>query len=138
MIHSTYSFFTSDDPQERDLFTLLIFPFLLWRMIHNQIWISLSRYRTAKGNNRIVDKGLEFEQVDRERNWSVHYILCISSKSKLRLSLIIDIVWQWPYIGVKTVPYGHFFERRKLNGFILAFIMVKSITEIIFVNNKFR
>ncbi|KAL8119404.1 hypothetical protein AgCh_016793 [Apium graveolens] len=47
----------------------MIFPFLLWRMLHNQIWISLSRYRTAKGNNRIVDKTIEFEQVDRERNW---------------------------------------------------------------------
>ncbi|WKA05181.1 hypothetical protein VitviT2T_023161 [Vitis vinifera] len=38
-------------------------------MLHNQLWISLSRHRTAKGNNRIVDKGIEFEQVDRERNW---------------------------------------------------------------------
>ncbi|KAJ4832146.1 Very-long-chain aldehyde decarbonylase cer1 [Turnera subulata] len=34
-----------------------------------KIWISLSRYRTAKGNNRIVDKGIEFDQVDREANW---------------------------------------------------------------------
>jgi aldehyde decarbonylase len=54
---------------ERDLFCFLILPFLLVRMLHNQIWISLSRYRTAKGNNRIVDKGIEFEQVDRERGW---------------------------------------------------------------------
>ncbi|KAK1559700.1 hypothetical protein Q3G72_017417 [Acer saccharum] len=38
-------------------------------MLHNQIWISLYRYRTAKGNNRIVDKPIDFEQVDRERNW---------------------------------------------------------------------
>ncbi|PON87542.1 Fatty acid hydroxylase [Trema orientale] len=68
-IRSTYFFVTKDDPQEKDLSTFLVFPFLLWRMLHNQIWISLSRYRTAKGNNRIVDKGIEFEQVDRERNW---------------------------------------------------------------------
>ncbi|KAJ9159638.1 hypothetical protein P3X46_025129, partial [Hevea brasiliensis] len=54
---------------ENDLSSFLIFPFLLWRMIHNQLWISLSRYRTAKGSNRIVDKGIEFHQVDRERNW---------------------------------------------------------------------
>ncbi|GMY22925.1 very-long-chain aldehyde decarbonylase CER1-like isoform X2 [Fagus crenata] len=50
-------------------FYFLIFPFLLMRMLHNQIWISISCYRTAKGKNRIVDKGLEFEQVDRESNW---------------------------------------------------------------------
>jgi aldehyde decarbonylase len=54
---------------ERDPMYFLILPFLLVRMLHNQIWISLSRYRTAKGNNRIVDKGIEFEQVDRERGW---------------------------------------------------------------------
>ncbi|KAK1364665.1 Protein ECERIFERUM like [Heracleum sosnowskyi] len=68
VVHSTYSFITKDE-NERDLGNFLILPFLLWRMLHNQIWISLSRYRTAKGNNRIVDKTIEFEQVDRERNW---------------------------------------------------------------------
>ncbi|XP_058008231.1 very-long-chain aldehyde decarbonylase CER1 isoform X2 [Hevea brasiliensis] len=67
-IHSTYSFMVKEK-SERDLGYFLIFPFLLLRMLHNQIWISFSRYRTAKGNNRIVDKGIEFEQVDRESNW---------------------------------------------------------------------
>ncbi|KAM7260086.1 hypothetical protein ACFE04_015827 [Oxalis oulophora] len=67
-IHSTYKFITSD-ANERDLSEFLIFPFLLWRMLHNQLWISLSRYRTAKGTNRIVDKSIEFDQVDRERDW---------------------------------------------------------------------
>ncbi|KAK7815438.1 protein eceriferum 1 [Quercus suber] len=38
-------------------------------MLHNQIWISLSRYWTAKGKNSIVDKSIEFEQVDRESSW---------------------------------------------------------------------
>ena len=42
---------------------------MLWRLIHSQIWISYSRYRTAK--LRIVDKSIEFEQVDRERDWYV-------------------------------------------------------------------
>ncbi|XP_044501722.1 very-long-chain aldehyde decarbonylase CER1-like isoform X2 [Mangifera indica] len=65
-VHSVY-LFTKE--KERNLGYLLIFPFLLLRMLHNQIWISLSRYRTAKGHNRIVDKGIEFDQVDRERNW---------------------------------------------------------------------
>ncbi|RVX02259.1 Protein ECERIFERUM 1 [Vitis vinifera] len=54
---------------------VLFFPFLLWRTLHNQIWISLARYRTAKGNNRIVDKSIEFEQVDRESNWDDQILL---------------------------------------------------------------
>lgn len=62
------------DKSQRDLSTFLVFPFLVWRIIHNQLWITLSRYRTAKGNNRIVDKGIEFDQVDRERDWLVCYI----------------------------------------------------------------
>ncbi|KAL5538721.1 hypothetical protein UlMin_044803 [Ulmus minor] len=68
-VYNTYSYLFKDDEVERDLSNFLIFPFLLWRMLHNQIWISLSRYRTAKGTSRIVDRGLEFEQVDREREW---------------------------------------------------------------------
>jgi len=66
------------DNSEKDMFNFLILPFLLWRMLHNQIWISFSRYRTAKGNARIVDKGIEFDQVDRERNWLV-FTLCFGS-----------------------------------------------------------
>ncbi|XP_073060784.1 very-long-chain aldehyde decarbonylase CER1-like isoform X1 [Primulina eburnea] len=73
-IHSTYSYLVKDTTQ-RDLSNFLIFPMLLSRMLHNQIWISVSRYRTAKGNNRIVDKSIEFEQVDRETNWDDQIIL---------------------------------------------------------------
>ncbi|XP_008344085.1 very-long-chain aldehyde decarbonylase CER1-like [Malus domestica] len=68
VIHSTMLFMMNDG-KDRDIAYILIFPLMLWRMIHNQIWITLSRYRTAKGNGRILDKGLEFDQVDRERNW---------------------------------------------------------------------
>ncbi|KAK2650907.1 hypothetical protein Ddye_018396 [Dipteronia dyeriana] len=74
VIPSTYSFIVSDG-KDRDLSDFLKFPLLLWRMLHNQIWISLSRYRTAKGNNRIVDKPIDFDQVDRERNWDDQIIL---------------------------------------------------------------
>ncbi|XP_048495903.1 very-long-chain aldehyde decarbonylase CER1 isoform X2 [Beta vulgaris subsp. vulgaris] len=72
-IHSIYLYVVGSE--DRDLGYLAIIPFMLWRMLHNQIWISFSRYRTAKGNNLIVDKSLEFEQVDRERNWfhSLHH-----------------------------------------------------------------
>lgn len=69
-IYSIYQYIVRDEA-ERDTSSLVVIPLLLWRMIHNQIWISISRHRTAKGNARIVDKGLEFDQVDRERNWSV-------------------------------------------------------------------
>lgn len=67
----TYSVYSNvvRDGDERDLSSLLVLPLLLWRVVHNQLWISLSRYRTAKGSNRILDKSIEFEQVDRERNW---------------------------------------------------------------------
>lgn len=65
MVHSIYSLRKG----EGDLGYLCVIPLLLWRMLHNQIWISLSRYRTAKGNNLIVDRSIDFDQVDRERNW---------------------------------------------------------------------
>ncbi|XP_040372439.1 very-long-chain aldehyde decarbonylase CER1 isoform X2 [Rosa chinensis] len=66
-IHSIFSFIVNEG-EDRDLSYFLIFPFMLFRMLHNQLWISLSRYKTSKGSGRIIDKGLEFEQVDRERN----------------------------------------------------------------------
>ncbi|XP_022146960.1 protein ECERIFERUM 1-like [Momordica charantia] len=74
VIHSIYQYVVKDET-ERDFSYLIFFPFLLWRVIHNQIWISVSRYRTAKGKARIVDKGLEFDQVDRERNWDDQILL---------------------------------------------------------------
>ncbi|KAG5232190.1 ECERIFERUM family protein [Salix suchowensis] len=66
VVQNFYSFMVKD---EKDLSSFLIFPLLLWRALHNQLWISLSRYRTAKGNNRIIDRGIEFDQVDRESSW---------------------------------------------------------------------
>ncbi|KAL0429397.1 UNVERIFIED_CONTAM: Very-long-chain aldehyde decarbonylase CER1 [Sesamum radiatum] len=65
----------TQEGEERDYTNMLIIPFLLWRALHNQIWISISRYRTAKGNNRIVDRSIEFEQVDRESNWDDQILL---------------------------------------------------------------
>nr|DAD18695.1 TPA_asm: hypothetical protein HUJ06_020158 [Nelumbo nucifera] len=46
---------------------LLVLPTILWRVFHSQFWISLARYQTAKSKHI----GIEFEQVDRERNWSL-------------------------------------------------------------------
>ncbi|CAN4112483.1 unnamed protein product [Withania somnifera] len=73
--HSIYSYFMNKDESQRDIGYIIIFPLLVSRIIHSQLWISISRYRTAKGNNRIVDKSIEFEQVDRESNWDDHIIL---------------------------------------------------------------
>ncbi|ERN18942.1 hypothetical protein AMTR_s00067p00190600 [Amborella trichopoda] len=42
---------------------------MLSRLAHNQLWISLSRFQTARSKHIILSKGLEFQQVDRERNW---------------------------------------------------------------------
>ncbi|KAA8520393.1 hypothetical protein F0562_014649 [Nyssa sinensis] len=72
MVRSLYLFTVKE---EKDLLNFLILPFLLWRMVHNQIWITISRHRTAKGNNRIVDKSIEFEQADRESNWDDQILL---------------------------------------------------------------
>ncbi|XP_071697097.1 very-long-chain aldehyde decarbonylase CER1-like [Rutidosis leptorrhynchoides] len=68
VMKSIYDFVTMDN-NKRDTTSILILPIVLSRILNNQIWITLSRYRTAKGKNLIVDKTIEFEQVDRERNW---------------------------------------------------------------------
>jgi len=65
---SMHSYVTAVD-EEKDLSRLMIVVLMLWRIVHSQIWISVSRQRTAKGTNKIVDKPIEFEQVDRERTW---------------------------------------------------------------------
>ncbi|XP_026456497.1 protein ECERIFERUM 1-like [Papaver somniferum] len=67
---------------------LIILPLLLWRIIHAQIWTSYARFRTAKAKNRIVDKPIEFEQVDRESNWDDNIIL-------------LGVIF---YLGCKWVP----------------------------------
>ncbi|EPS65064.1 hypothetical protein M569_09713, partial [Genlisea aurea] len=58
-----------------DYTNLLTIPFLLSRAIHNQIWISYSRYRTATGRARILDRSIEFDQIDRESNWDDQILL---------------------------------------------------------------
>ncbi|XP_047955720.1 very-long-chain aldehyde decarbonylase CER1-like [Salvia hispanica] len=74
-MHSLYSLAITIGKYELDYLNLLILPFVLSRALHNQIWISFSRHRTAKGNNKIVDRAIEFEQVDRESNWDDQILL---------------------------------------------------------------
>ncbi|KAL5712461.1 aldehyde oxygenase (deformylating) [Ranunculus cassubicifolius] len=68
VVQTAYCFAITDE-SERDYTSILLIPLMLWRAIHDQIWISFSRYQTARGKSRIVDKSIDFEQVDRESNW---------------------------------------------------------------------
>ncbi|KAJ0035354.1 hypothetical protein Pint_26271 [Pistacia integerrima] len=106
VIHSIYSFIVKDE-KEKDLSTLLLFPLIIWRFLHNQIWISLSRFRTAKGSNRIVEKSIEFEQVDRETNWDDQILF--------NGSLI--------YVFSKTLPGGTHVPIWRLDGVILTILL---------------
>ncbi|KAK2650904.1 hypothetical protein Ddye_018393 [Dipteronia dyeriana] len=107
-VHSIYSYAVHEE-SERDFAYMLVFPFLLLRMLHNQIWISLSRYRSAKGNNRIVDKAIDFEQVDRERSWDDQV-------------LFNGILY---YIGMCTLPskYVHRLPLWRTDGIILIMLL---------------
>ncbi|KAI7752070.1 hypothetical protein M8C21_028330 [Ambrosia artemisiifolia] len=68
VVKSIYDYLTTDI-NTRDSWAILIFPLLLMRLLYNQIWISVSRYKTAKGQNRILDKTIEFEQFERDTQW---------------------------------------------------------------------
>ncbi|XP_074577224.1 very-long-chain aldehyde decarbonylase GL1-6-like [Curcuma longa] len=74
LAHSVRNFMVRK-PGERVTLDPLIFPTLLLRLLLGQLWITVSRLKTASGKHRIVDKSLEFEQVDRERNWDDQIIL---------------------------------------------------------------
>ncbi|XP_065864883.1 very-long-chain aldehyde decarbonylase CER1-like [Euphorbia lathyris] len=90
-----------------DLSSFLVLPLILWRMVHNQIWISLSRYRTAKGNNRIVDKPIEFDQIDREKNWD----------DQILLNAILF------YTFVTFLPSAKHLPMWRTDGVIMAFLL---------------
>ncbi|CAL5193348.1 unnamed protein product [Lathyrus oleraceus] len=101
--HSTYSFiWTQPDPVYH-----LVFPYIFIRMLHNQIWISISRYQTSKGKCKIIDKGIEFEQVDRETNWDDQILLT---------ALMI-------YIGYTIFPMGAGLPWWRTDGVILTAIL---------------
>jgi aldehyde decarbonylase len=55
--------------READLSYMIILPSMMLRAVHNQVWITVSRLQNARGKRQIVERGIEFEQVDRERNW---------------------------------------------------------------------
>ncbi|KAE8817364.1 Protein WAX2 [Hordeum vulgare] len=61
--------------RQADLGYILILPSMVLRALHNQAWITVSRIQNARGKRQIVDRGIEFEQVDREGNWEDQIIL---------------------------------------------------------------
>ncbi|XP_055815075.1 very-long-chain aldehyde decarbonylase CER1-like [Solanum dulcamara] len=102
--HSIYTFFMSKDESQTDTFYILILPFTLSRMVHYQLWISISRYRTAKGNHRIIDKSIEFDQVDRESNWDNQNIL----------------FWLVYHIGYLMLEQAHHMPMWRTDGVIIT------------------
>ncbi|KAI3854766.1 hypothetical protein MKX03_017499 [Papaver bracteatum] len=74
-IYTTFLKKCTNDDKGVDMTYIFMFPLLVWRVIHCQIWISLSRFKISKSKSRIVDKPIEFEQVDRENNWDDTIIL---------------------------------------------------------------
>ncbi|KAK9051460.1 hypothetical protein SSX86_028087 [Deinandra increscens subsp. villosa] len=117
VVKVTYDFLTSDaNERDRDLAASLIFPLLLLRMLNNQFWISLSRYKTAKGKNRIVDKAIEFEQVDREKEWDDQIIFH-------------GIVWYaaaYSLVGTKHLPLW------RLDGVIIVILLHMGVVEFLY------
>jgi aldehyde decarbonylase len=68
--YSTYSFAAAKvRGEEGDLLSFFVLPTVLLRLLYTQLWISISRHQTARSKHRIVSKSLDFDQVDRERNW---------------------------------------------------------------------
>uniref|UniRef100_A0A5B6ZZW7 Protein ECERIFERUM 1-like n=1 Tax=Davidia involucrata TaxID=16924 RepID=A0A5B6ZZW7_DAVIN len=104
VVHSMYSFAVKG---EKDLLNFLTLPFLLSRMLHNQLWITISRHRIAKGNNRIVDKSIEFEQVDRESNWDDQILLT---------GLLF-------YIFIMTVPGASHLPLWRTDGVVITILL---------------
>ncbi|KAI4302856.1 hypothetical protein MLD38_038555 [Melastoma candidum] len=108
--------FVSRGEGKRDLGLFLIFPFLLLRMIHNQVWMSVSRYRTAVGNNLIIDRGIEFEQVDRESNWD----------DQILLNGILF------YLGHEVVPQGHRLPVWRTDGVVITVLLHSLVVEFLY------
>ncbi|KAJ6825304.1 protein ECERIFERUM 1-like isoform X1 [Iris pallida] len=86
---------------------LTVFPVLLLRLAYTQLWISLSRYQTAK-TKQIVNKSLDFDQVDRERNWDDQILLTalLVYLGDVALPGVSRLPW-WETRGVVLVALLH-------------------------------
>ncbi|CAI0447898.1 unnamed protein product [Linum tenue] len=70
--HYTYEFVKHPTS---DLSTFFIFFAILLRFLHNEVWLSLHRRRTATPANRIVNKPIDAHQLRRESNWDDQIIM---------------------------------------------------------------
>ncbi|KAG0549341.1 hypothetical protein BDA96_01G247300 [Sorghum bicolor] len=99
-----------------DLGYMAIFPSLLLRMLQNQVWITVSRLQNARGRRQIVDRGIEFEQVDRERNWD----------DQILLSGILM------YLGFMYIPGGQHLPLWRTDGAVLIALLHAGPVELIY------
>ncbi|KAG7643468.1 Fatty acid hydroxylase [Arabidopsis suecica] len=108
---SIYSYTTIRDHEK-----LLIVAVTVWRIVHSQIWISLSRYQTAKGTKRILNKSIEFDQVDRERTWDDQIIF----------NTLIVYLTKVYVSGTSTIPFW------RTDGVILVALLHAGPVEFIY------
>ncbi|KAL5718527.1 aldehyde oxygenase (deformylating) [Ranunculus cassubicifolius] len=115
VVQSIYSFTTAVE-SERDYTSILIIQFILWRAIHSQLWTSFSRYQTARGRNRILDKGIEFDQVDRETDWDDH----------IMFNFVIF------YFGNKYLSVAKDMPKWRTDGVILTILLHACVVEFLY------
>ncbi|KAJ0259620.1 Protein CER1-like 2 [Hirschfeldia incana] len=111
VIDSIYSYATMRDHEK-----ILVVALMVWRIVHSQVWISFSRYRTAKGTKRIVNKSIEFDQVDRERTWDDQIIF----------NTLIAYLAKVYIIGTDTLPFW------RLDGLVLVALLHAGPAEFIY------
>ncbi|KAF8110634.1 hypothetical protein N665_0081s0064 [Sinapis alba] len=111
VIDSIYSYATTRDHEK-----LLVVALMVWRIVYSQVWISFSRYQTAKGTKRIVDKSIEFDQVDRERTWDDQIIF----------NTLIAYLAKVYMIGTDTLPFW------RLDGLVLVALLHAGPVEFIY------
>ncbi|CAF2294355.1 hypothetical protein HID58_016188 [Brassica napus] len=111
VIDSIYSYAAMRDHEK-----LLVMALMVWRIVHSQVWISFSRYRTAKGTKRIVNKSIEFDQVDRERTWDDQIIF----------NTLVAYLAKVYLIGTDTLPFW------RLDGLVLVALLHAGPAEFIY------
>uniref|UniRef100_A0ACD5Z9C8 Uncharacterized protein n=1 Tax=Avena sativa TaxID=4498 RepID=A0ACD5Z9C8_AVESA len=102
--------------READLGYLVILPSMILRALHNQAWITVSRLQNARGQRQIVQRGIEFDQVDRERNWDDQIIL----------SAILF------YLGALHLPGGQHLPLWRTDGAVLIALLHTGPVELIY------
>ncbi|CAM0956844.1 unnamed protein product [Alopecurus aequalis] len=102
--------------READLGYIAILPSMILRALHNQAWITVSRLQNARGKRQIVERGIEFEQVDRERNWDDQIIL----------SAILF------YLGAVHLPGGQHLPLWRTDGAVLIALLHAGPVELLY------